>query len=96
MQMVISGHHVELTEALKEYVQTKLEKVERHFDNISSMKVILSIDKLIQKAEATIQIPGADLFANAESSDMYAAIDLLTDKLDRQILKHKEKIKRHH
>jgi putative sigma-54 modulation protein len=96
MQMVISGHHVELTEALKEYVQTKLEKVERHFDNITSMKVILSIDKLIQKAEATIQIPGADLFANAESSDMYAAIDLLTDKLDRQILKHKEKIKRHH
>lgn len=96
MQMVISGHHVELTDALKDYVQSKLEKVERHFDHITSMKVILSIDKLVQKAEATIHIAGADLFANAESADMYAAIDLLTDKLDRQILKHKEKTQRHH
>jgi putative sigma-54 modulation protein len=96
MQMVISGHHVELTDALKDYVQSKLEKVERHFDHITSMKVILSIDKLVQKAEATIHIAGADLFANAESPDMYAAIDQLTDKLDRQILKHKEKIQRRH
>ncbi|MDF3030404.1 MAG: ribosomal subunit interface protein [Moraxellaceae bacterium] len=96
MQMVISGHHVEITQALKDYVSTKLEKVERHFDHITSMQVILSIDKLVQKAEATIRIAGAELFANAESPDMYAAIDLLSDKLDRQIVKHKEKIQRRH
>jgi putative sigma-54 modulation protein len=96
MQMLISGHHVEVTAALKDYVNTKLEKVERHFDHITSLKVILSIDNLIQKAEATIHIAGAELFANAESPDMYAAIDLLTDKLDRQILKHKEKSQRRH
>lgn len=96
MQMVISGHHVEITQALKDYVGSKLEKVERHFDHITSMQVILSIDKLVQKAEATIRIAGAELFANAESSDMYAAIDLLSDKLDRQIVRHKEKIQHRH
>ncbi len=91
MQMIISGHHVEVTAPLKDYVASKLSKIERHFDNITSMQVILSIEKLVQKAEATIRIAGAELFANAESDDMYAAIDLLTDKLDRQIVKHKEK-----
>ena len=93
MQMTISGHHVEVTPALKEYVQSKLARVERHFDHITSMQVILSIEKLAQKAEATIRIAGAELFANAESPDMYAAIDLLSDKLDRQIVRHKEKLK---
>jgi len=96
MQMIISGHHGEVTQALKEYVHNKLAKVERHFDHITSMQVILSIEKLAQKAEATIRISGAELFANAESQDMYAAIDQLTDKLDRQIVRHKEKIKSHH
>jgi putative sigma-54 modulation protein len=96
MQMTISGHHVELTPALKEYVQNKLTRVERHFDHITSMHVILTIEKLAQKAEATIRIAGAELFANAESPDMYAAIDLLSDKLDRQIVRHKEKLKAHH
>ncbi|MDO8329149.1 MAG: ribosome-associated translation inhibitor RaiA [Fluviicoccus sp.] len=96
MQMTISGHHVELTPALKEYVQSKLTRVERHFDHITSMHVILTIEKLAQKAEATIRIAGAELFANAESPDMYAAIDLLSDKLDRQIVRHKEKLKAHH
>lgn len=96
MQMVISGHHIEVTQALKEYVHNKLERVERHFDHITSLQVILSIDKLVQKAEATIRIAGAELFANAESPDMYAAIDLLTDKLDRQIVRHKEKAQRRH
>ena len=67
MQMIISGHHVEVTQALKEYVHNKLAKVERHFDHITSMQVILSIEKLAQKAEATIRISGAELFANTES-----------------------------
>ena len=96
MQMIISGHHVEVTNALKEYVQNKFAKVERHFDHITSMQVILSIEKLAQKAEATIRLSGAEFFANAESPDMYAAIDLLSDKLDRQIVRHKEKLKSHH
>lgn len=91
MQMIISGHHVEVTQALKDYVTSRFSKVERHFDNITSMQVILSIEKLVQKAEATIRFAGAEVFANAQSEDMYAAIDLLSDKLDRQILRHKEK-----
>lgn len=91
MQMVIRGHHVEVSQALREYVEAKLERIERHFDQITSMQVILSIDKMVQKAEATIRLAGAELFANAESGDMYAAIDLLSDKLDRQIVRHKEK-----
>lgn len=95
MQITISGHHVEVTQALKDYVFGKLSKVERHFDQITSMQVILSIDKLAQKAEATIRAAGAEIFANAESADMYAAIDELSDKLDRQIKRHKEKLQRH-
>ncbi len=95
MHMTISGHHVEVTQALKDYVSTKLGKVERHFDQITSTQVILSVDKLVQKAEATIRAAGAEIFAIAEGSDMYAAIDELTDKLDRQIKKHKEKLQRH-
>ena len=96
MQMQISGHHLEITQALKDYVGAKLERVERHFDHITSMQVILGIDKLIHKAEATIRIAGGEIFANAESTDMYAAIDLLSDKLDRQIVKHKEKLQSRH
>ena len=96
MQMTISGHHAAGTPALTEYVQRRLTRVERHFDHITSMHVILTIEKLAQKAEATIRIAGAELFANAESPDMYAAIDLLSDKLDRQIVRHKEKLKAHH
>lgn len=95
MHMTISGHHVEVTQALKDYVSTKLGKVERHFDQITSTQVILSVDKLVQKAEATIRAAGAEIFAIAEGTDMYAAIDELTDKLDRQIKKHKEKLQRH-
>lgn len=91
MQMVIRGHHVEVSPALEEYVRNKFERIERHFDNITSMQIMLSIDKLIQKAEATIRVAGAELFANAESADMYAAIDLLADKMDRQVVRHKEK-----
>ena len=91
MQINVSGHHVDLTDSLRNYVVTKLNKLERHFDKITQMIVILSVDKLRQKAEATIHVSGAELFADAESEDMYAAIDMLTDKLDRQLIKQKEK-----
>ncbi len=95
MQINITGHHVELTEALSEYVHNKFQKLERHFDNITNVQVTLSVDKQRHKAEADMHIAGGELFANSEQDDMYAAIDGLTDKLDRQIIKHKEKTKSH-
>ena len=91
MQVTISGHHVEVTAPLREFVNSKLEKLERHFDQITSIKVTLSIEKQRQMADASIHIAGADVVANASHEDMYAAIDSLTDKLDRQLIKHKEK-----
>mgnify|MGYP000259025879 FL=1 len=95
MQINISGHHVEVTQALKDYVHTKVEKLERHFDNITNVQVTLTVEKQTQKAEATIHAAGADLHANADDDNMYAAIDGMTDKLDRQLLKHKEKTMNH-
>lgn len=91
MQITVSGHHVDVTPALRDYVNNKLTKLQRHFDNITNTDVTLTVEKLVQKAEATVHIAGADLFATCESEDMYAAIDSLTDKLDRQLIKHKEK-----
>lgn len=91
MQLSISGHHLEVTEAIKDYVTSKIDRLERHSDRITSTQVILSVDKLIQRAEATVQVAGGEFFANAEHNDLYAAIDALVDKLDRQIIKHKEK-----
>lgn len=95
MQINISGHHIDVTEAMNSYVNTKLEKLSRHHDRITSTNVILSVEKLQQKAEATIHVSGKDLFAEAESDDMYSAIDQLSDKLDRQLIKHKEKVRNH-
>ena len=91
MQLTISGHHLEITAAIREYVTTKFAKLERHYEQITSTSVILSVDKLSQKAEATIHVSGAELFANSQNEDLYAAIDALTDKLDRQLIKYKEK-----
>jgi ribosome hibernation promoting factor len=91
MQINVSGHHVDVTPPLREYVNNKLARLQRHFDQITNADVTLTVEKLIQKAEASVHVAGADLFAASESSDMYAAIDTLADKLDRQILKHKEK-----
>ncbi len=91
MQINISGHHLDLTDALRDYVNEKFSKLERHFDNITSIQVILSPEPKTHKAESTIRLGGGELFATAEADDMYAAIDMLTDKLDRQILKHKGK-----
>ncbi|GAB3094158.1 ribosome-associated translation inhibitor RaiA [Aestuariicella hydrocarbonica] len=96
MQINISGHHIELTPAIKNYVNSKLDRLERHHDRITSTNVILSVDKLRQKAEASIHVSGKDFFADCESEDLYAAIDLLTDKLDRQLIKYKEKMRNHH
>ncbi len=96
MQINISGHHVELTPAIKNYVNSKLDRLERHHDRITSTNVILSVDKLRQKAEASVHVSGKDFFADCESEDLYAAIDLLADKLDRQLIKYKEKMRSHH
>jgi putative sigma-54 modulation protein len=95
MQLNITGHHVDVTPALHDYVTSKIDKLTRHFDNITNTHVTLSVDKLQHKAEANMHVGGANLFANCVEKDMYAAIDMLTDKLDRQLLKHKEKVRAH-
>lgn len=92
MQLSLTGHHIDVTDALRNYVDTKFERLERHFDRgVTNVHVILSVEKLRQKAEATIHVNGGKVFADAVHEDMYAAIDGLIDKLDRQVLKHKEK-----
>ena len=91
MQLTISGHHLEITDAIREYVNNKFAKLERHYEQITSISVILTVEKLSQNAEATVHVSGAELFANSQHDDLYAAIDSLTDKLDRQLIKHKEK-----
>ncbi|MBE9562657.1 MAG: ribosome hibernation promoting factor [Proteobacteria bacterium] len=95
MQLNLSGRHIEITSALRSYVSNKIDRLERHFDHVTNVHVVLSVEKLRQKAEATLHVSGANLFAEAEHEDMYAAIDGLTDKLDRQLKKHKEKLKDH-
>ena len=95
MQISVTGHHINVTESLRNNVELKFEKLERHFDNVTDVHVILSVEKLNQKAEATVHVSGAKLFAEDHQEDMYVAIDHLVDKLDRQIIKHKEKTKAH-
>ena len=95
MQINLTGHHVEITDSFRNYVDTKFSKLERHFDHISNVHVILNVEKLNQKAEATMHLSGAEVFASSENTDMYAAIDSMVDKLDRQVIKHKEKLKKH-
>ncbi len=95
MQITISGHHLEVTDSLKNYVTSKIERLDHHHERITNTHVILSVEKLIQKAEATIHVSGKDLFADATHEDLYAAIDALADKLDRQLIKHKEKMRSH-
>ena len=91
MNLNLTGNHVEITPAIRDYVTSKIERSTRHFDNIMTINVTLSVDKLKQKAEATVHLPGREIFVEADGTDMYASIDSLADKLDRQILKHKEK-----
>ena len=100
MNLKISGHHLELTPSLREYVQNKLERIKRHVDNVIDITVILAVDSNTEKdkrqrAEINLHMRGKDLHVESEASDMYAAIDLLMDKLDRQVLKHKDKIQDH-
>ena len=94
--MNLTGHHLDITDSLKDYVSSKMEKLERHFDNVTDVHVILSVEKLRQKAEATMHISGGNLYAEDTQEDMYAAIDGMVDKLDRQVKKHKEKLTNHH
>ncbi|GAB1234176.1 ribosome hibernation-promoting factor, HPF/YfiA family [Ferrigenium sp. UT5] len=91
MNLNLTGHHLEITPAIRAHVLSKLDKVKRHFDNVIDVNVVLSVDKLVQKAEATIHVSGKNLFAEASDDNLYVAIDALTDSLDRQVLKHKEK-----
>lgn len=95
MQINISGHHIDITPPMRDYCQSRLEKLSRHYDNLTNAQVILSVEKLIQKAEARVHMNGHDLFAGCEDKDMYAAIDAVADKLDRQLKKHKEKLQNH-
>ncbi len=95
MQIDLTGHHVDITDALRGYVDNKFERLARHFDHVLNVHVILSVEKLRQKAEATLHVNGAKVFADSVHEDMYAAIDTLIDKLDRQALKHKEKKSSH-
>ena len=95
MNINITGHHVEVTPAIRDYVTAKLDRVIRHFDNVTSVHVILSVDKLNQKAEITLHVKGRDIYADSIEPDLYAAIDMLIDKLDRQVVKYKEKQSNH-
>jgi putative sigma-54 modulation protein len=95
MNINITGHHVEVTPALRDYVVGKIDRVLRHFDHVTTSHVVLSVEKLRQKAEITLHVKGKDIYADAEDGDLYAAIDMLADKLDRQVLKHKERVSNH-
>ena len=91
MQLSVTGHHIEVTASLRAYIQKKLERIVRHFDQVIDAHCVLTVEKLDQKAEATLHVSGSSIHADAIDADMYAAIDALTDKLDRLIKKHKEK-----
>jgi putative sigma-54 modulation protein len=95
MQINLTGHHIEITESLREYISSKFSKLERHYDQINNIHVVLNVEKLQQIAEARISLSGTEVFATSEHADMYAAIDILIDKLDRQVIKHKEKLTKH-
>jgi putative sigma-54 modulation protein len=95
MNLNIHGRHLEVTPALREYVQGKLARISRHFDPVIDAVVMLSVDKLAQRAEVTLRVRGNSLHAEAVDADMYAAIDELADKLDRQVLRHKDRVKGH-
>ena len=95
MQLNVSGHHVEVTASLRGYVESKIDKVARHFDLVSDINCILTVEKLRHKAEATVRVNGGTIYADSIEEDMYAAIDGLVDKLDRRVRKYKEKLVDH-
>jgi putative sigma-54 modulation protein len=96
MQINITGHHIEVTPALRAYVTEKLQRLTRHFDHVISTNVILKLDNHLQLAEATVHAAGKSLFATTADDDMYAAIDGLADKLDKQVRRHKDRVRGHH
>jgi putative sigma-54 modulation protein len=96
MHLNLSGHHLEITPSLRSYVEKKLERVVRHFDHVIDVHCILTVEKLAHKAEATLHMRGETVHAIAEQEHMYAAIDALVDKLNRRVVKHKEKTRDHH
>ncbi|GAB3747795.1 ribosome hibernation-promoting factor, HPF/YfiA family [Lysobacter olei] len=91
MRIEVHGQQIDVTQPLRDYVESKLERLPRHFEHPIDVRVLLSVDKVEQRAEATINIAGKTLHADAVGVDMYGAIDLLADKLDRLLVKHKEK-----
>lgn len=91
MNLHLTGHHLQITPAIRDYVSAKLERITHHFDHVIDVNVILSVEKLQHKVEATVHVRGKDIFCESIATDMYAAIDQLADKLDRTIIKHKEK-----
>lgn len=96
MNLNVSGHHVTVTESMRDYVMSKLGRITRHFDHVIDVNVILSVEKLRRKAEATVHVRGKDIHVASDDADLYAAVDTMVDKLDRSILKYKEGIKDHH
>lgn len=101
MNLTISGHHLEVTPALRSYVTNKLSRIKRHFDQVLNVKVLLSLEnqkekERRQKAECNIHIKGVELFAESAHADLYAAVDELVDKLDRQVVRHKDRLQSHH
>ena len=101
MNLTISGHHLEVTPALRSYVASKLERVTRHFDQVVDVKVLLTVEKQKEKekrqrAECNIHVKGCDLFAETAHADLYAAVDELMDKMDRQVVRHKDRLQNHH
>ena len=96
MNLILTGHHLDSTPAMREYITTTLKRLTRHFDHVIDVNVILSVEKLNQKVEANVHVRGKDIFAQVEDGDMYAAIDQLMDKLDRQVCRHKDRVQDHH
>jgi putative sigma-54 modulation protein len=101
MNLTISGHHLEVTPSLRGYVTSKLDRITKHFDHVVDIKVLLSVEKQKEKekrqrAECNIHVKGSDLFAESANQDLYAAVDELMDKLDRQVVRHKDKLQSHH
>ena len=100
MNLTISGHHLEVTPSLRSYVTTKLDRISRHFDKLVDIKVLLTVENLKEKerrqrAECNIHVKGHDLFAESANEDLYAAVDDLVDKLDRQVVRHKDRLQNH-
>ena len=96
MQLSVTGQQIDVTDSLRDYVSSKIDKIERHFDLVSDIHCILKVEKLRHTAEATVKVNGGQIFADSTEEDMYAAIDGLVDKLDRQVRKYKEKLVDHH